>query len=387
MIGTVPGRGNLRACRPRSGGVTLATDSGLRATGDGFHRIPLSILDTSPVASGRTPADALAETLDIAQLADAAGYHRYWVAEHHGMPGGASSAPAVLIAAIADHTRSIRVGSGGVMLPNHAPLVIAEQFGTLEALHQGRIDLGLGRAPGSDQLTAYALRRWQASRDGDNEDDFTPRLAELLAFFDGDFGGDHPFARIQATPARGYTPQVWLLGSSDFSARLAGQLGLRFAFANHFSGHDTAAVARIYRTSFQPSPDLAAPHLLVTANAIAAPDAEQARVLAEPIGLFFTQLRSGRPGPWPSAAEVAAHPWTAAERAMAQERVDGVLTGSPAEVVAKLEQLAAATGADELMVTTMTHEHAARRRSVELLADAWRTEPALAGSSIGSSAG
>lgn len=347
--------------------------------GDDRRQIPLSILDTSPVASGRTPADALAETLDIARLADAAGYHRYWVAEHHGMPGGASSAPAVLISAIADRTTSIRVGSGGVMLPNHAPLVVAEQFGTLEALHPGRIDLGLGRAPGSDQLTAYALRRWQAPRNSDNDDDFTPRLAELLAFFDGDFGGDHPFARIEATPARGYSPQIWLLGSSGFSARLAGSLGLRFAFAHHFSGHDTAAVAQLYRDSFRASPDLAEPHLLVTASAIAASDAARARELAEGIGLFFTRLRSGRPGPWPSPAEVAAYPWTPGERALAAERIDSVLTGTPDEVVAGLEDLAAATGAAELMVTTMTHDHAARRESVQLIAQAWQSQPALAG--------
>lgn len=338
------------------------------------------MLDTSPVASGRTPAQALAETLDIAQVADAEGYHRYWVAEHHGMPGGASSAPAVLIAAIADRTTSIRVGSGGVMLPNHAPLVVAEQFGTLEALHPGRIDLGLGRAPGSDQLTAYVLRRWQAPRDSDSDDDFTPRLAELLAFFDGDFGGDHPFARIEATPARGYSPQIWLLGSSDFSARLAGSLGLRFAFAHHFSGHDTTGVAQIYRDSFRPSPELAAPHLLVTASAIAAPDAARARELAEGIGLFFTRLRSGRPGPWPSPADVAAYPWTPGERALAAERIDSVLTGTPEEVVAGLEDLAAATGAAELMVTTMAHDHGARRDSVRLIAQAWQSQPALAGS-------
>ncbi len=352
-----------------------------------YPDIPLSILDTSPVASGRTPADALAETLDIAALADDAGYRRYWVAEHHGMPGGASSAPAVLISAIADRTSRIRVGSGGVMLPNHAPLVIAEQFGTLEALHPGRIDLGLGRAPGSDQLTAYALRRWQAAElasvpDGD---DFTPRLAELLAFFDGDFGGDHPFARIQATPARGYQPQVWLLGSSGFSARLAGQMGLPFAFAHHFSGHDTTAAGQLYRDSFQPSPTLAEPHLLVTASAVAAADGARARELATEIGLFFARLRSGAPGPWPSPAEVAAYRWGPGERAMAQERVDSVLTGTGGEVRDGLLELAARTGADELMVTTMTHDHGARRDSVRRLAEAWgldrRPELAAAGRS------
>ncbi len=339
--------------------------------------VPLSILDTAPVASGRTPAAALAETLEIAALADAVGYHRYWVAEHHGMSGGASSAPAVLIAAIADRTTGIRVGSGGVMLSNHAPLVVAEQFGTLEALHRGRIDLGLGRAPGSDQLTAYALRRWQAPEraatpDGD---DFTPRLAELLAFFDGDFGGDHPFARIAATPARGYQPQVWLLGSSGFSARLAGELGLPFAFAHHFSGHDTVAATQLYRDSFVASPALSEPHLLVTASVVAAADATRAADLASEVGLFFARLRSGMPGPWPGPADVAAHRWAPGERALADERVASVLAGTGPQVRAGLLSLAAATGADELMVTTMTHDHRARRESVRLLAEAWGLRP------------
>lgn len=340
--------------------------------------MPLSLLDTSPVASGRTPADALTETLDIAVLADELGYHRYWVAEHHGMPGGASSAPPVLIGAIAARTRSIRVGSGGVMLPNHAPLAVAEQFGTLEALYPGRIDLGLGRAPGSDQLTALALRRWQASRPGEDADDFTPRLAELLAFFDGDFG-DHPFARIVATPARGYQPSVWLLGSSDFSARLAGELGLPFAFAHHFSGHGVVAAADVYRSSFSPSAVLDAPHLLVTASVVVAETEARALELAAPIGLFFARLRSGQPGLWPSAADVAAYPWTAAERSMADERIASVLAGTGEQVRDRLLDLAAATGADELMATTMTHDHADRRASIELLAHTWGLQPVLAG--------
>ena len=344
--------------------------------------LPLSVLDTAPVASGRTPAQALAETLGVAELVDALGYHRYWVAEHHGMPGGASSAPAVLIAAIADRTTRLRVGSGGVMLPNHAPLAVAEQFGTLQALHPGRIDLGLGRAPGSDQLTAYALRRWQgpdpAGGGGEAQDDFTPRLAELLAFFDGDFGGDHPFARIAATPVRGYAPEVWLLGSSGFSARLAGRLGLPFAFAHHFAMHDAGTAAQVYRDSFSPSPSpsLAAPHLLVTASVLCAPDAARARELAEPIGLFFTRLRAGDPGPWPSPAEVRDHDWTPAERVAARERVDAVLTGTGADVRDGLLALAERTGADELMVTTMTHDHADRLASFQLLADAWGLAPA-----------
>lgn len=330
----------------------------------------LSVLDTSPVASGQTPADALRNTLDIAALAERSGYRRYWVAEHHAMPGGASSAPAVLIAAIAAHTSRIRVGSGGVMLPNHAPLAVAEQFGTLEALHPGRIDLGLGRAPGSDQLTAYALRRLSAQPDGG--DDFGPRLAELLAFFTNDFPEDHPFARLHATPVRGYQPAVWLLGSSGFSAQLAGAMGLPFAFANHFSGQNTDAAVSLYRESFQPSPELAAPRLIVTANAVAAPTAQEAQRLASPMGLFFLRLRSGNPGPWPSEdeTEAASRDWGPAERAMVQERSVSTVTGTPDQVVEQLAALAARTGADEIMISTMTHRHADRLRSFASVAQA-----------------
>ena len=337
---------------------------------DVTDQLTLSVLDTSPVASGQTPADALRNTLDVAALAERSGYTRYWVAEHYAMPGGASSAPAVLIAAIAAHTSRIRVGSGGVMLPNHAPLAVAEQFGTLEALHPGRIDLGLGRAPGSDQLTAYALRRLSAQPDGG--DDFGPRLAELLAFFNADFPDDHPFARLQATPVRGYLPEVWLLGSSGFSAQLAGALGLPFAFANHFSGQNTDAAVALYRESFRPSPELAQPRLVVTTNAVAAPTAEQARRLASPMGLFFLRLRSGNPGPWPSEDETAAAAagWGPAERAMVDERVASTVTGTPDQVVAQLAELAARTGADEIMVSTMTHRHEDRLRSYESVAQA-----------------
>jgi len=292
------------------------------------------------------------------------------VAEHHGMPGGASSAPAVLIAAIAAATSHIRVGSGGVMLPNHAPLAVAEQFGTLEALHPGRIDLGLGRAPGSDQLTAYALRRLSAQPDGG--DDFAPRLAELLAFFAGDFPADHPFGRLQATPVRGYQPDVWLLGSSGYSAQLAGAMGLPFAFAHHFSGQNTDAAVALYRESFQPSPELDRPKLIVTANAVAAPTAQEARRLASPMGLFFLRLRSGRPGPWPSEdeTEAAAADWGPAERAVVDERNGSTLVGTPDQVVDQLAALAARTGADEIMVSTMTHRHADRLRSYDLVAQA-----------------
>lgn len=335
----------------------------------------LSVLDTSPVATGRTPADALRETVELAGAAEAAGYTRYWVAEHHAMPGGASSSPAVLIAAIAAATSRIRVGSGGVMLPNHAPLAVAEQFGTLVALHPGRVDLGLGRAPGSDQLTAYALRRWSSPPEDRGrlaEEDFGQRLAELMAFFDGGFPEDHPFARLQATPVRGYPPDVWLLGSSGWSAQLAGTLGLPFAYAHHFGTGYTDVAVRAYRAAFRPSATLDRPRLLVTANAVAAESAARAHELALPIGLFFLRLRSGAPGTWPSPqeAQLAARSYTPQQRAVVDERLASVVTGTPEQVVTGLADLAERTGADELMVSTMTHDPADRLASYRMLADA-----------------
>ena len=221
--------------------------------------VPLSVLDLAPVAEGSTPAAALAATADYARTVEALGYHRYWVAEHHGMPGIASSSPPVLLAHVAAATHSIRLGSGGVMLPNHAPLVVAEQFGMLEALHPGRIDLGLGRAPGTDPVTAHAIRRQRL----DGPDEFPSQLAELVGYFDGSIPDDHPFSRIEATPAHGYRPAIWLLGSSDFSATLAGRLGLPFSFAYHFApaGLETALAA--YRAAFDPSDDCPEPYVML----------------------------------------------------------------------------------------------------------------------------
>ena len=215
----------------------------------------LSVLDLAPVVRGSTPADALAASLRLAQATERLGYHRFWVAEHHNMPGIASSSPPVLIAHLAAGTSTIRLGSGGVMLPNHSSLVVAEQFGMLEALHPGRIDLGLGRAPGTDGITAVALRR---SRDISG-DDFPRQVVELLAYFHDDWPAEHPFAKIHAVPARGYQPALWLLGSSDFSAVMAGQLGLPFSFAHHFAGDNTMAAVAAYREHFRPSPTLEQP--------------------------------------------------------------------------------------------------------------------------------
>src|SRR4051812_47635733 len=231
--------------------------------------VPLSVLDLAPVSTGSTGGDALRTSLALVQHAERLGYRRHWVAEHHNMPGIASSAPAVLIAHLASVTSTIHVGSGGVMLPNHQPLIIAEQFGMLEALHPGRIDLGIGRAPGTDQITAYALRR---NLDPASED-LPTQLRELRAFFAGSI------PRIRATPGEGYEPELWLLGSSDFSARLAGELGLPFSFAHHFMPQNTLPALQVYRRSFRPSAQLEAPYAMVGVAALAAETDEQARWL------------------------------------------------------------------------------------------------------------
>jgi luciferase family oxidoreductase group 1 len=332
----------------------------------------LSVLDLSPVGRGRTPADALHASLDLARNVERLGFHRYWVAEHHNMPGIASSSPPVLIAHLAAGTSSIRLGSGGVMLPNHSPLVVAEQFGMLEALHPGRIDLGLGRAPGTDQLTAAALRRRQAT---EHQDDFPQQLGELLAYFNDSFPADHPFARIHATPARGYQPAIWLLGSSDFSARLAGRLGLPFSFAHHFSGHNTEPAVDIYRRSFSPSDALDEPYVMLGVNVVCAPDESEARYLAGPLALAITRLRSGRPDVYPTPQEAKEHSYTPMEKEIIRGFTHGHVVGSPEQVRAELLALAERTGADELMLTTTTHDPADRLRSFELVADAMALTP------------
>ena len=258
--------------------------------------IPLSVLDVAPVLAGSTPADALRSAIDTAVVAERLGYRRYWVAEHHNMPGIASSAPAVLLAHAAAATSTIRIGSGGVMLPNHAPLVVAEQFGMLEALHPGRVDLGIGRAPGTDRVTMHALRRTT----NESVEDFPRNFGELLSFFDGEWPDEHPYSAITAVPGQGYRPEVWLLGSSDFSARLAGYLGLPFSFAHHFSASNTLPAIEAYRDNFQPSVFLDEPHVMVAATVVCAKTEERARWLAAPGALSILRLRTVRPGPVPT---------------------------------------------------------------------------------------
>jgi luciferase family oxidoreductase group 1 len=326
----------------------------------------LSVLDLSPVGEGSSPRDALRNSLDLAQHVERLGFHRLWVAEHHNMPGIASSSPAVLLAHIASVTSTIRVGSGGVMLPNHSPLVIAEQFGMLEALHPGRVDLGLGRAPGTDQVTALALRR---SRDRLAVDAFDSELAELLGYFNGDIPSDHPFSRITATPGVGYQPAIWLLGSSDYSADLAGRLGLPFSFAHHFAGGNTDAAIKVYRDAFRPSEVLDEPYLMLGVNVICAETHDRAQWLAGPGQLAMIRLRTGRPGRYPTPEEAAEYQPTPSEREVARGLGRSNVVGDVATVRKGLTDLIERTGADELMLTTMVHGHEDRLESYRLVAE------------------
>jgi luciferase family oxidoreductase group 1 len=334
---------------------------------------PLSVLDLATVGDGSTPTASLRTSVDIAKLAEARGFHRYWVAEHHSMPGVASSSPAVILAHLAAHTDRIRLGSGGVMLPNHAPLVIAEQFGTLEAMAPGRVDLGLGRAPGTDGATAAALRRGDNPHEG--ADEFPRQLAELTRFLQDDFPDGHPYARIHAVPGpvQGHrnTPQVWLLGSSGFSARLAGTLGLPFAFAHHFSAQNTVPALDLYRESFRPSAVLAEPYAVIGVSALATDDEAQARRQVLTGALNMLRLRSGRPGLIPTPEEAAAYPFSSMEREFVDSWLANVIHGTPDAVRTGLDDLAKRTGADELMLTANAHSGEVRVRSYELIANAY----------------
>jgi luciferase family oxidoreductase group 1 len=333
--------------------------------------VPLSVLDLAPVGAGSDAAQALRRSLELVQEAERLGYHRYWVAEHHNMPGIASSAPAVLIAHLASITQRIRLGSGGVMLPNHAPLVIAEQFGMLEALHPGRIDLGIGRAPGTDPRTAAALRRTQSLQ----EPDLPEQLGELYGFFTGAFPDDHPYRGITAVPARGNQPAIWLLGSSDYSARLAGRLGLPFSFAHHFAAGNTLPALDVYRRSFRPSAVLEEPYVMLGVAVLCADTHERATYLSKPGDLAFLRLRSGRPGPFPSPEEAAAFHPTPHEKELIRSWSVSRIVGDPEGVGTALASLVERTRADEHMVTTKVHGHDDRVRSHRLLADLAALEP------------
>jgi len=332
--------------------------------------VPLGVLDLAPVPDGSTAGDALRATIDLAKKTEDLGFTRFWVAEHHGMPGVASSSPPVLIGHIADATRTIRVGSGGVMLPNHSSLVVAEQFGMLEALHPGRIDLGLGRAPGTDQATAQALHHRVS--EGRGPDDFPRQLTDLIGFFTGQWPENHPYQKVHAVPGEGDGPDLWLLGSSGYSAQVAGALGLPFAFAHHFMPQNTLPALDLYRTSFRPSAALEEPHSMIAAGVICAGTDAQAKFLAGASALSFLKLRTGRPGKVPTPQEAAAYPYSDLEQAFIEDRQSTQYIGSPDTVIDGLTSLVKQTGVDELMLTTQTHDPADRLRSFNLVAAAAR---------------
>jgi luciferase family oxidoreductase group 1 len=342
-----------------------------RVTLESSAPAPLSVLDLSPIVAGSTSAQALRNTIELARRTEELGYTRFWLAEHHNMPGIASSAPAVLIGQVASATSTIRVGSGGVMLPNHPPLVVAEQFGMLTALHPDRIDLGIGRAPGTDPRTAQALRRSTAPL---SADDFPQQLGELLDYFGADPAAGAANGGVHAVPAAGNQPPIWLLGSSGYSAQLAGILGLPFAFAHHFSARNTLPAVALYRESFRPSAVLEQPYVLIAASVIVAEDDERARWLSGSMALSFLRLRQGRPGLLPTPEDAAAQDYSPMEQSLMADRESSQITGGPDTVRRGVQELVDATGADELMVTTMVHDFTERLRSYELLAGLWSSE-------------
>ncbi len=334
----------------------------------------LSVLDQSPIPEGSTGADALHNTLDLARLADTLGYHRYWVAEHHGGPMLASASPEVLIGPIAGATRQIRVGSGGVMLPHYSPYKVAETFTILAALFPGRIDLGLGRAAGTDPLTTYALQR---DRRAAAPDDFPQQLAELLAYFEDSLPADHPFRHLAATlPGRPELPTPWLLGSSPQSAIWAGELGLPYAFAD-FINPGGAEIAALYRQRFTPARELQAPRTAVAAWVLCAPTDEQAQYLAASSRMTLTLLRRNQLIPVPPPDKALAFLEREGKPAGGSLPGRRGIIGSPAMVRAGIERLAGEYGAQEVIVVTITHDHLARRRSYELIAEALGLESDL----------
>ena len=323
--------------------------------------IDMSVLDLAPIAEGGNAADALRHTLDLARHAEAWGYKRYWLAEHHNMDGLACSATAVLIGHIAGGTHTIRVGSGGIMLPNHAPLVVAEQFGTLATLYPGRIDLGLGRAPGTDQPTMRALRRTLAGAD---EDRFPQDVLELQAYL----GVAQPGQVVRAIPGMGTEVPIWLLGSSLYSAQLAAHLGLPFAFASHFAPDLLLQALEIYRATYRPSPRWPAPHAMVAVNVVAAPSDDEAQYLFTSILQRFLGMRRGVRGPLPPPVRSMQGLWSEAERVGVERMLVASAVGGPETVAQRLAQIIEATGANELIVAGAVHDHAARLRSYEILA-------------------
>src|SRR5262249_48005423 len=329
---------------------------------------PLSVLDLSPITTGHSGAAALNNSLDLAALADRLGYTRYWVAEHHNLPSVASSAPDIMIGQIAARTRRIRVGSGGVMLPNHAPLVVAERFKVLEALFPGRIDLGLGRAPGTDPMTSVALRRRQGISE---DDDFLERFQELMLLETRGFPEGHPFRGVRAMPADVPLPPIYLLGSSGYSAKLAAMIGAAFSFAHHFAHHDAVAAMTSYRDEYRPSSTLPQPPAILAVAAVAADSDAEAERLAATVDLNFVRRAKGEYLPLASPEEADSYDYAPIDRERIRQNRARVFVGTTETIVARLMPLVEATHADEVMITTMIYDHTARRRSYELMAQAF----------------
>jgi luciferase family oxidoreductase group 1 len=328
----------------------------------------LSVLDLSPVPSGSTSREALLATLELAGLAEQWGYTRYWLAEHHNSPGVASSSPEILIGHVAAVTHTMRVGSGGIMLPNHSSLKVAEQFKMLEALHPGRIDLGLGRAPGTDTLTALALR---GSREALARDRFPEQLGELQAWLGAGFPEGHPYRSVEAVPADGAAPPLWMLSSSGYGAQAAAQLGCGLAFAHHINPDPALESLRHYRAQFQPSLAFPAPQAILAVAVCCAPTHDEAEALASSFDLVRLRIARGERGLFPSVAEAEEYPYTDEEQMLIQANRNRFFVGTPAELKAQLTGLAEEAEVDELMLLTMTHGPEARKRSYQLMAGAF----------------
>jgi luciferase family oxidoreductase group 1 len=330
--------------------------------------VALSVLDLVPLGVGGTSVDALRDAATLARAVDRLGYTRLWYAEHHNMPGIATTTPEILIAHVGALTSRIRLGAGGVMLPNHSALKVAESYKLLEALHPGRIDLGVGRAPGTDGLTALALRR---ARQSLGAYDFIEQLDELVAWGRGTFPAGHPFGAVRAMPDDRQLPALYMLGSSDYGARVAAERGLGFAFAGHFSQDPPHVAMRAYREAFSPTGALERPHAIIALSVFCADTTEAAELMASSMRLSFAQLRTGRPGRLPSPEQAMAHVFTADEQAVSDLYANLMIVGTPAQVRARIEDVVAQTAADEVMVVTHAYEVAARIRSYELVAQAF----------------
>jgi luciferase family oxidoreductase group 1 len=320
--------------------------------------LPLSVLDLSPVGAGAQPSQAIRDSIELAKAADQLGYTRYWFAEHHNMASIATSAPEVLIAHVAAVTRRIRVGAGGIMIPNHSPLHVVEVFRTLEALHPGRIDLGLGRAPGTDPVAAAALHR-------SDDAEVNHLLAELLAFERGEFPERHPFRKVEPMPSDVRISSIWMLGSTLAGASIAAQLGVPFAFAGHFAMRQAGDAMAHYRRNFRPSPQRAAPYAMLAVTAVCGSDDEEAQRLAAPIRVAIAKSRTGRRGPILSIGDALAYTFTPEERAIVDDFFSGAVIGGPGKVAEQIQTLAREVGADEIMLSTLVPDLEDRRASLE----------------------